>query len=220
VDDRIDCRYVLDVGMGTGWMTHRLANLFSEAKVVGIDFAFGMLEAAGKKYEGLKMLQADARALPFAANKFDIVISNLAYQWVGDLEKAFQESHRVLTENGTFCITLFGYETLKELFSSFNAVTKEKFEVRRLASSADIEKALHKNGFQKVEVSTEIIKVHFQDMFTLVKWLKDIGANVLPRNQFIGKEAMLEASEFYQNNFSEHLGVVATFEVVWVKAQK
>ncbi len=220
IEGHEEARYILDVGMGTGWMTNRLANLFPDAKVVGIDCAIGMLEQARKKYEGLQVIQADARQLPFKAGTFDIVISNLAYQWVGDLAKAFCESHRLLNKNGSLCLTMFGRETLQELFASLDSVKGEKVLARRLASREIIEAVLKKSGFYNIEIDAEMIKVHFPDMIALVKWLKDIGANVLPKDNFIGKELMFQAQEFYQNNFSDRLGIIATFEIVWIKAKK
>lgn len=215
-----DSRLILDVGMGTGWMTNRLMNLFPDAKVVGIDSAVGMIQEARKKYENLNSINADARVLPFKSGQFDIVISNLAYQWVSDLKKAFAETHRLLREDGTFCVTMFGHGTLKELFTSLDAVNDKKVIVHRLADRAMIEAALDSVSFRDIEIETETIKVHFPDMLSLVKWLKDIGANVLPKNGFVGKELMLEAGEYYKYNFSDRLGIIATFEVVWIKAQK
>jgi len=220
IEDLEEAHYILDVGMGTGWMTNRLSNLFPDTKVVGVDYAFGMLQEACKKYDLRQILQADARILPFKTEIFDVIISNLTYQWVMDLEKAFQESYRVLKGNGIFCLTMFGYETLQELFISFDQVKGEKLVIQRLANRENIENALEKSNFRHIELATEMIKVHFPDMLTLVKWLKDIGANILPKNGFIGKEFMMEANEFYQKNFSDRLGIIASFEVIWVQAKR
>lgn len=213
-------RWILDVGMGTGWMTNRLSNLFPDAKVVGADAAFGMIEQSRKKYDGLNVLQADGRMLPFRSAAFDIVISNLAYQWIPDLSQAFAENARLLKENGVFCATIFGHETLKELFAAFEAVKGEKLSIRRLAGREEIERALQAADFKDIAIETETIKAHFPDMLSLIKWLKDIGANVLPKNGFIGKELMLEANNYYDKNFRERLGIISTFEVIWVKARK
>lgn len=220
IDTLADARAILDVGMGTGWMTNRLTNLFPDARVVGVDAAWGMIEQARKKYEGICPVQADARMLPLKSAAFDIVISNLAYQWVPQLPEAFAQAARVLKKDGIFCATIFGYETLKELFASLAAVKGEKVAIRRLAGCPQIEQALKSAGFKHITIETETIKTHFPDMLSLVKWLKDIGANVLPKNGFVGKELMLEANEHYDQNFRERLGIVATFEVIWVKAQR
>ena len=44
-----ECQRILDVGMGTGWLTNRLTYFFPESNVVGIDFASGMIEMAKQK---------------------------------------------------------------------------------------------------------------------------------------------------------------------------
>src|SRR3990167_6992254 len=72
---------ILDVGMGTGWLTERLCRTCPLGKVVGIDFALGMLQLAQKKQCRFKIIAADARCLAFKDATFDAVVSNLAYQW-------------------------------------------------------------------------------------------------------------------------------------------
>ena len=51
---------ILDVGMGTGWLTGKLSFYFPESKVVGIDFAPGMIKAAKDSEHTFTMIQADA----------------------------------------------------------------------------------------------------------------------------------------------------------------
>src|SRR5262245_13370989 len=51
---------ILDVGMGTGWLTNRITHYFPGSIVVGLDFAPGMIEVAGDQNdEGFKIIQAD-----------------------------------------------------------------------------------------------------------------------------------------------------------------
>jgi malonyl-CoA O-methyltransferase len=113
-----DCSAILDVGMGTGYLTKKLLLYFPEAVVVGLDFAPGMIDVAGKQDEPLNIIQADARQLPFKNEVFDIIVSNLAYQWVGELSGAFAGCYQSLKREGTMVFTMFGYNTLKELFTA------------------------------------------------------------------------------------------------------
>lgn len=228
ISDREDCRYILDVGMGTGWLTNRLSLLFPEARVFGLDFAGGMIQSARQQYETFQILQADAAALPFQRDVFDIIVSNLTYQWLDDLKATFQQSYSTLKANGIFCLTLFGHKTLEELFLSLgnssirNKEGKEKntLLVKRLPEENDVRGAICKAGFKNIETESEIIKVHFEDMMALVKWIKDIGANAIRKNIYIGKDGLLQASEYYNRNFKDSWGVYASFEVIWVKAIK
>ena len=215
--------HILDIGMGTGWLTNRLTFFFPDSKVVGIDFADGMIECARKKFEEIKIVQADARALPFKPQAFDLAVSNLAYQWMRDLPHAFSGINNILKENGKFIFTMFGEQTLKELFESIekNAVSKNGHSlISRSPSLAEVEAALKRAGFREVKSDYEIIKVHFPDMLDLLKWIRDIGANSVESDVFLGKDLLNRANQHYETHFKDRLGIRATFEVLWLEARK
>jgi malonyl-CoA O-methyltransferase len=214
------CGRILDVGMGTGRMTRRLSYYFPESKVIGMDFASGMIEEAKKKQEKHLIIQADARGLPFQNESIDIIVSNLAYQWIENLTDAFGQCHRSLKQDGVFCITLFGRETFRELFESIDAVSKQECKIKRLASVQNVEQAVKGAGFKNIEVDYERIKTHFPDLKSLLKWIKDIGANCLDKNVFIGKDMLSSVDRYYEEHYKDRLGIYATLEVIWVKAAK
>ncbi|HLD69365.1 MAG TPA: methyltransferase domain-containing protein [Candidatus Omnitrophota bacterium] len=218
---------ILDVGMGTGWFTNRLKNIFPDSLVVGLDFADGMIDAARKYTEGFRIIQAQACALPFKEASFDLIASNLAYQWVEDLTLAFRRSYEVLRKDGVLLLTMFGHETFQELFSALeNSLEKESLSensqlpVHRLAKREQIEAALQSAGFLDVHVDFERIKVRFPDMMGLIQWTKNIGANNLEKNIYIGKDLLLRANDYYNEHFKDSFGITATFEVVWASGRK
>lgn len=216
-----NCALILDAGMGTGRMANRLSFMFPEARVVGLDFAPGMVKVAQEKYGSFKIVQADARAFPFRDGSFDLVVSNLMYQWVEDLAAAFADSRRILKPGGVFCATLFGRRTLQEMFASLEASGEPSvLPLRRLPSLEETRLALRAAGLCEVEMDYEIIKVHFLDLFDLLKWLKSIGANVLQERPWLGRSRLAQADEYYKTNFKDRWGVTASFEVIWIKAVK
>lgn len=214
---------ILDVGMGTGQLTNRLCSVYPDTKIIGIDFACGMAMKAKEKYETFEILVADALALPFCTESFDRVISNAAYQWVYDLPTAFAEALRVLKKGGMFYAALFGRETLRELFESFENVEalgarKKKFV--RLADKNTVYKSFADAGFKDIEVESEINKTCFDDVRSLLVWLKLIGANRLNRSAYMGPRIWAKACEYYEKHFKGRSGVTASFEVIWVKGKK
>ncbi len=227
IDEKIGQREIaiLDIGMGTGWLTKRLADFFVDAKVYGLDFASGMVEIAKGKYDEFHIIQANACALPFKEKSFDLIISNLTYQWIMDLPKAFDQAYHQLKPEGHFYFTLFGGETCQELFVSLEKTAKDnvfdqQLFMKRLGRRDQVRKALEGSGFKDIKIDYERIKTRFPDMLSLVKWLKDIGANTLDRDFFVGKDWLNRANDHYNQTFRDHLGVFATFEVIWVKASK
>ncbi|MCR4337727.1 MAG: methyltransferase domain-containing protein [Candidatus Omnitrophica bacterium] len=217
---RDDCEAILDIGMGTGRLTNRLKFYFPDAQIVGLDFAPGMVECARQKYEGLSIVQADARHLAFKKEIFDAVVSNLMYQWIEDLPSAFRQTYSVLKPGGEFHMTMFARRTLQELLESWEASGEEKGSIRKLATENDVAKALSLAGFQSIETKSEIIKTHFEDFRSLMEWLKKIGAQHRPKDFFVGKERFLKAQEYYQQKFKDRWGITASFEVVWAKGKK
>ena len=218
---------VLDVGMGTGWLTKRLKNFFPDSLVVGLDFADGMIAAARQNSEGFQIIQADAKDLPFKEERFDLIISNLAYQWIEDLPRAFQRGYVILKRGGTFLLTMFGHETFQELFEALESSVEKKsltqisdFPVRRLPQREQIDQALEHAGFIDVKVDFERIKVRFPDMMGLIQWTKNIGANNLKKNIYVGKEFLSRANDYYHEHFKDSFGIYATFEVIWASGRK
>lgn len=219
------CCAVLDIGMGTGRFTHRLTNIFPDSMVVGLDFSYGMIECARQKEGTFKIVLGDAAQLPFREGVFDIITSNLAYQWVEDLKGAYKLCYSRLNQSGLLCFTMFGQNTFCELFTALkNCVQNEKQQgvlaVARLADCGQVTEALKEAGFNDILVSTERIKVRFADMMSLIKWVKDIGASALPRDMYMGKDLLLRANDYYHTHFQDRLGVYATFEVIWVEARR
>jgi malonyl-CoA O-methyltransferase len=214
-----DAARVLDVGTGTGYLANKAKFYFPESLVVGLDLADGMVLEANKLKEGIQIVQADACTLPFQAGAFDLVISNLAYQWVGDLTHAFKQAHRCLSPEGRFCTTIFGRRTLEELFATINDVYPA-VRAHRLADIHAVEAAMTSAGFKDVRVDYELIKVQFVDVMDLLKWTKSIGANILNDEIFLGPKTLGRIDEHYKTNYPYFDGICATFEVVWVFANK
>ena len=225
VQNKKDCKQILDVGMGTGRMTNALSHLYPKANVCGLDFAEGMVKFANKLYSNFSVIQADAEVLPFKTDIFDIVVSNSAYQWVNNLEEAFRMAFLSLKKQGIFCAALFGRNSLNELFESVEKSyvlrsRNGKIVIRKLPEKNEICEAVEMAGFSNINVSTSVEKVYFSDMLGLLRWLKGIGANATRRSGYIGKENLLKANDYYKKHFKDTQGIFASFEVIFVKAKK
>lgn len=224
VIDNEQADYILDIGMGTGWLTNRLSFYLPESVIIGLDFASGMVNTAKKKWEEINVIQANAAVLPFKKNSFDMIVSNLAYQWIQDLDRTLRGNYAVLKDGGKIYLTLFGFNTFKELFHSLEQTkTNGRISVtpfRRLPAMHDVVQSLDAAGFKQVKSDYEIIKVHFPEMYSLVKWIKDIGANVLNHEVPVGKQWLERANCYYEDHYKDKFGINATFEVIWLEGTK
>jgi ubiquinone/menaquinone biosynthesis C-methylase UbiE len=116
----------LDIGCGNGPLTIRLAQQYPEARLTGIYLREGGWEYArpicekNAEAEGvmgrIEFVQASATALPFEDESFDLVVSNLAFHKVKDVQAKkdlIKEALRVLKKGGVFAFQdLFWNEKL------------------------------------------------------------------------------------------------------------
>jgi ubiquinone/menaquinone biosynthesis C-methylase UbiE len=106
-------QHVLDIATGTGMVAIEAAQIVgSEGQVVGVDISTGMLDQARRKVErlGLSNIEfqlADAEALNFPANSFDLVLCSSAFIWMADLTAALRLWQKLLKPGGTIGIHAF-----------------------------------------------------------------------------------------------------------------
>ena len=98
---------ILDVGVGTGLS---LPMYRDDVKVVGIDISVEMLEKARSRIaqnaitQVESILEMDAQDMAFADNSFDSVVAMYAVSVVPDLNRMFDEVHRVCKPGGEFVL--------------------------------------------------------------------------------------------------------------------
>lgn len=209
-------RRILDIGAGTGWFSQELEKYF-KTSVFGIDSAKDMVNLANSK-NGFKVLQAEAENLPFKNETFDCLVSNLALQWVIDLDFAIAEAARVLEKRGRFYFSCFGPRTLEELRLSLGP--NRSYGDFQLAGEEAIRLSLKKTGFKNINIKSRKLTENFNDLLSLLRWLKLIGANTINKPRFLSRFALAKANEFYVNNFKAGSGVYATFHLIQASAEK
>lgn len=97
---------VLDAGCGTGRNLQPVRQAGGEA--VGLDFSYGMLRVARRKYPRVPLLQADLqKPFPLKSACFDAVLCALIGEHLGDLPAVFRETFKVLKSGGRFIFSVY-----------------------------------------------------------------------------------------------------------------
>lgn len=98
---------ILDVGCGTGELEKRFLSQNPQQIWTGVDLSPEMLAMARQKcrdYPHASFYEAKATALPFADDRFDVVISANAFHYFPDAIATLTEMHRVLKPDGKLII--------------------------------------------------------------------------------------------------------------------
>lgn len=97
---------VLEIAAGTGIVTRMLRSaLPPSAVLVASDLNPSMLAVARKKFgtgERVAFQTADAAALPFPEDEFDVLVCQFGVMFFPDKDKAYREAFRVLAPGGRY----------------------------------------------------------------------------------------------------------------------
>src|SRR6185369_2168300 len=144
------------------------------ATVVAVDIAPGMLEKAREQSRWLRRFErvrADAYALPFGDGSFDPVFGEIA---------------RVLAPGGALIFSTFGPDTLHELRESWSTAEAAGNHVNHFFDAPTLGSALMHAGLAEPVLDVDRIVTPYDDVLTLMRELKAIGAHNVTRGRARG----------------------------------
>src|SRR3989338_321600 len=229
---------ILDIGSGTGNISINLAENYKFSKVFACDIAHGMsvftlgkrlvLAKAGNWQSNIHIATADTETLPYPSNSFDLIASNLMFQWVTDLSKAFAELHRVIKENGYIYLTTLAEGSLHELKDSFESACQMYYKdtspiFQKFNNEKELKSIMTYTGFNNISLDTMDEIRFYPDVETLLRNLKYIGANqsYFARSNGMGIKGVINKMiNIYKNKYGTSQGIRATYRVIFLKGRK
>ena len=222
---KLQPRRILDAGSGTGWGGRKLGERYPQAELVELDIALGMLEVAQgtanwwqKLFSGRRQryVCADIESLPLAAQRMQMVWSNLALQWCNDLPATFRELHRVLQPEGLLMFSTFGPDTLQELRVAFRGVDGYN-HINRFIDMHDIGDMLVASGFADPVMEMEKITLTYKDVRDVMQDLRSIGAHNATVGRAPGMMGKTRWARILQNyeDLRRDGKLSATFEIIY-----
>ncbi|AOY98557.1 amidophosphoribosyltransferase [Cupriavidus sp. USMAHM13] len=224
----------LDIGCGHGQGLAALRAQYPDAQIAGLDVSAAMLREAGQrdpqrrpgwigrmlgKRPLFELVQGDLATLPFAADSFDMLWSNLALHWHPEPHLVFPEWHRVTRTDGLVLFSLFGPDTLKELREAFAEVDGDVHTLR-FVDMHDIGDMLVHSGWSTPVMDMETLTITYENPQTLLREVHAMGGLRRPGGGLRGRRwhaALLAALERRRNAQGE---IALTFEVVYGHAWK
>ncbi len=213
---------VLDAGCGTGGFAFELRSRAPRARIVACDIALPMLEKA-RETLAAPLAVADCAHLPFADAAFDIIASNLAFQWANPFT-SFTEAARTLKPGGLLLFTTLGPETLTELRRCCREADPDVVFPVDFLSSGELLEMLPVAGLEPVSFECTPVFKRYADPLELVRALKEIGAAppLKSAHGLSGAAMLRRAGKAYSKRFPAPggPGVIATYEVYYIAARK
>jgi SAM-dependent methyltransferase len=212
----------LDLGCHDGSFGRRLLKQGRVDALISCDLAPRMAGLAT-----FPAVAGDEEALPFAAESFDLVASNLSLHWVNDLPGALVQINRALKPDGLLLASMLGGETLSELRRCLiEAESSEEGgaspRVSPFAEVRDAGSLLQRAGFALPVVDIDSIAVTYADPMRLLADLRGMGetnATVARRRSFMRRGTLAKAMELYGERFAGPDGrITATFQLLTLTA--
>jgi ubiquinone/menaquinone biosynthesis C-methylase UbiE len=102
-------RRILETAAGTGVVTEELHRALPNSDIVATDLNAPMLEQAARRISASNVLfqPADAQALPFNDNSFDLVVCQFGVMFFPDKVRANAEARRVLRDEGRYMLVIW-----------------------------------------------------------------------------------------------------------------
>lgn len=225
---------VADLGCGTGYCGQGLqAKIPTVKQLVSLDLAEGMLAEAKSKSSltastPFAGVCADIESLPFANEGFDTLVSGMSMQWSEDLPALFAEAFRVLRSGGEFVFSTLGPNTLQELRGAWSKADsiqnqKEWVHVNRFIALDVVQNCARNAGFVLQESLKESHVLEYDNVMTLMRELKAIGAhNVNPGREqgLTGKQRFKAMASAYEQYRTPNGRLPLTYEVGFFRFKK
>lgn len=159
-DDIVKClqfiiprgKSVLEIGCGTG----DLVDALKPERGVGIDISSGMVRTAREKYPAHSFIEMDAEHLKLK-EKYDFVIMSDLIGHLSDVQKAFQEVHKVIDEKSRLIVTYYNFLWEPVLFLAEKLKLKMPQERQNWLNQGDIENLLDLADFEIIKVKQRFI---------------------------------------------------------------
>lgn len=219
-----DVRRSFGLALDLGCHGDEIANALGQRPMVERLIRADLGEAFARRAQGPAVV-ADEERLPFAAARFDLVLSAMSLHWVNDLPGTLIQIARILKPDGLFLGAMLGGGTLWQLRQALAAAESEvegglSPRVSPFADLRDAAGLLQRAGFALPVADGETIDVEYENALALMRDLGAMGESnlVIDRRRGMTRRAtLLRAAEIYGERFTLPSGrIAASFEVLFL----
>lgn len=216
-----DFKSILDVGCGTGQYTKLLREKFHGAAIKALDISAQMVKVAKEKLKdrNIEFVVADGETIDFK-EKFDLITSNVAFQWFEDFKDTLRQYKRLLNKNGRVLFSVFGPNTFCELDKCLKILLGDNISVSstNFLEEPELESIL-KAAFLEFKIEEKLYRQSYNSLSDLLMKIKYTGTrgNGLRERKFLTPKIVDKLESIYKIEFSN---ITATYQVFFCGGNK
>lgn len=190
---------IIDLGCGTGELTRMLTDKLPDAKVLGIDSSLEMLnETKAFTNASLSFKQIGIEEQLMTNQKWDLIFSNAAIQWVDNHQEIFPKIITLLNPNGQLAIQIPS-QTENALNQLLNELVQEQPYKAHLKAYHHISPVLKTDAYAQI-----LFECGAKSMTVFEKIYPIIGQSFIDLYDFISGSALPPYLERLQGEVKEN----------------
>lgn len=206
---------VLDLGCGTGELTSRLHDVIHAKMTLGIDSSPAMLEKCKAYVQPNLAFQLQDIDQFIPSEKYDLIFSNAALQWLPNHEKLFARLTGYLSNRGQLAIQVpanfdhpahvIAKDIAKEIFPAKLGKGRDP-SVLTVDQYAQL---FYDLGFKEQEVRLQVYSHVLESTESVVEWLK--GSLFTYYQSKLSPQEFEEFLQIYRKRLINHYGLINPF---------
>ncbi|MCM8787343.1 MAG: methyltransferase domain-containing protein [Candidatus Omnitrophica bacterium] len=211
---------ILEIGCGTANYTKLLHKKFPFSFIDAIDLSAQMIEKAKEKltYKNVNFYICDGENIK-ETKKYDLITSNMCFQWFYNLEKSLLLYRSLLKKKGYILFSTVGPLTFYEL----NCVISDLFGENKIFLASNFKdkimlEKLMKKIFKNVLIEEVIYKKSYTSIIKLFKHITYTGSKGVDLVKYIlTPRKLLKLQNLYKERFDK---IVVTYQLIFCRGHR
>jgi malonyl-CoA O-methyltransferase len=220
-------RRILEIGCGTGYLTHLLRQANGEARLVALDLDAALVAAARRRLgpeAGVAWLVADGES-PLRG-EYDLIIANATFQWFTRPGETLAAYYRSLAPGGVLAFSTLGPQTFQELAAALNRAARSlnlhatpPIPAQGFGDRQTWSDRLHRAGFPQVRLAREMVTATFPSVKEFLQALQATGATN-PRPCPFSPRLLHALIAAYEAGYGRDGIIPVSYDMIWAVAEK